>query len=65
MKNMYPVKLAEDEVGNKLEEKSAFAWWVPYTLSKNKSMMSKVKYNYWQWTHKYAIILQKTVEEYL
>ena len=39
---MFPVKLDEYAVGNKLEEEPVFSWWVPYTLSKRSILDLKL-----------------------
>ena len=48
---------------NKIADQPAFAWWVPYTIRKMKSILSKVKSKYWQRTHKYGIRVPKNVNE--
>ena len=45
--------------GNGIHEEPAFAWWVPYTLKKQKRILSKLKSKYWQRTHKYGIEIHK------
>ena len=34
LKASYPLELAEYAVNNKIQEKPAFAWWIPYTIKK-------------------------------
>jgi hypothetical protein len=41
MKNTYPVETADYAVKNKLEDRPAFKWWVPYVLKKRDRYISK------------------------
>ena len=63
IKQSYPVEAAMYSRDHQLHEEPAFAWWVPYTLKKQKRILSKLKSKYWQRTHKYGIELPKSVEE--
>ena len=63
LKNSYPIELARYAMENKIADQPAFAWWVPYTIRKMKSILSKVKSKYWQRTHKYGIRVPKNVNE--
>ena len=63
LKNAYPVQLAEYAINNEIQDEPAFAWWVPYTIKKRKSIISKIKSKYWQRTHKYGIRIPKSVKE--
>ena len=65
LKDSYPVPLADYAVANDLTEEPAFAWWVPYTLKKRKTIIAKVKSKYWQRTHKYGIRVPKNIKEAL
>jgi hypothetical protein len=47
LKDSYPVELAMYATPHNLEDKPAFAWWVPYTLRKQKRILQKVKSKYW------------------
>jgi hypothetical protein len=49
LKESYPVQVAEYAVANKISEKPAFAWWVPYVL--RERIIKKVKTRYWKRTH--------------
>jgi hypothetical protein len=63
LKESFPVQLAESDVGNKISEEPAFAWWVPYTIRKRRDhIILKVKSKYWKRTHKFGIRLPKTVD---
>ena len=63
IKQSYPVEAAMYARDNGIHEEPAFAWWVPYTLKKQKRILSKLKSKYWQRTHKYGIEIPKSVEE--
>jgi hypothetical protein len=68
MKNVYPLETADYAVGNNLDKRIAFKWWVPHALRKRNRMISKLKKNktkYWQRSHKYGIELPKSVKEAL
>ena len=63
LKDAYPVPLADYAVANDIQSEPAFIWWVPHTLRKRVSIISKVKSKYWQRTHKYGIKVPKSVKE--
>ena len=63
LKDAYPVALADYAVANRIQSEPAFAWWVPYTLKKRISIISKIKSKYWVRTHRYGIRIPKTVQE--
>ena len=63
LKNAYPVQLAEYAINNKIADQPAFAWWVPFTIKKRTSIISKVKTKYWQRTHKFGIRIPTSVKE--
>jgi hypothetical protein len=65
MKDSFPVELAEYAMANKLLEEPAFAWWAKHVLRKRDRIIKKVKSRYWDRTHKYGILLPKSVEEAL
>ena len=46
-----------------INEEESFAWWIPYVERKRKAIISKLKYKYWQRTHKYGIKIPKSVNE--
>jgi hypothetical protein len=61
LKESYPVEeLAIYAADRNIAEEPAFAWWVPYTLRKQKRILQKVKSKYWTRTHKYGIRIPKT-----
>jgi hypothetical protein len=65
MKESYPVQVAEYAVVNKILEEPAFAWWARHVLRKRDQISHKVKSRYWSRTHKFGILLPKSVEESL
>jgi hypothetical protein len=65
LKEAYPVQVAEYALANKILEEPAFAWWARHVLKKRDRIIRKVKSRYWARTHKYGIVLPKSVEEAL
>lgn len=63
LKHAYPVELADYAMGNKIQDKPAFAWWVPYTLKKCQRIISNLKTKYGDQSEKYSICLPKSVKE--
>ena len=54
--------MAEYVVDNIILDKPAFAWWNKHVLNKRDEIISKTQ-QYWVKTHKYRIIVPKTVKE--
>ena len=48
VKDSFPVQVAEYIIANKLVDEPAFAWWVPYTMTKRRRILSKLQSKYWQ-----------------
>ncbi|MCK7490470.1 MAG: hypothetical protein MZW92_00710 [Comamonadaceae bacterium] len=65
MKESHPIEVAEYAIVNKIVEEPAFAWWAKKVLRKRDRIIRKVKARYWQRTHKYGILVPKTVDEAL
>jgi len=65
IKNSYPLLLAKYALANNLHLEPAFAWWVPYTIKKEKRLLKAVKSRYSQCSHKFGIYVPRTVEEAL
>jgi hypothetical protein len=66
LKEAYPVQVVEYIImANKILEEPAFAWWAKHVLTKCDHIIRKVKSRYWARTHKYGIVLPKSVEEAL
>ena len=63
LKYSYPVPLADYSVVNKLQDEPAFDWWVPYTLKKRITIISKIKYKFWKKTHISEIQIPRKVKE--
>ena len=63
LKDSYPVELAVYATEQKIVDEPAFAWWVPYTIRKQKRILQKVKSKYWARTHKYGIRIPKSIKE--
>ena len=63
IKDSYPVEMDEFAVASQIQDKPAFAWWVPYTMKKRNRIISKIKSKYWQRTHKYGVRMPKSVKE--
>ncbi len=63
LKESYPVDLAVYTTNQEIQDKPAFAWWVPQVLKKQKRILRKVKSKYWLRTHKYGIRRPKNVQE--
>jgi hypothetical protein len=65
MKESFPVEVAEYALANKILEEPAFNWWATHVLRKRERIIKKVKSRYWSRTHKYGILLPKSVDEAL
>mgnify|MGYP003326537431 FL=1 len=63
LKHAYPVELAQYAIDNKIDQEPAFAWWVPWTMKKQKQIISKIKSKYWDRTHKFGIRIPKDVRQ--
>ena len=63
LKESYPVELAHYAVDRNLQDEPAFAWWIPYTLKKEKRILQKIKSKYWSRTHKYGIRVPRSIKE--
>ena len=59
------VQVAEYAVANKILEEPAFAWWARHVLQKRDRIIRKVKSRFWDRTHKYGVLLPKSVAEAL
>ena len=65
VKNTCPTETANYAVASGLEKEPAFSWWVKHTLKKKKHFIKVVKSQYSQRSHKFGILVPKTVEEAL
>ena len=55
--------MAEYTVENRVATEPAFAWWIKHVLRKQYRIISRTASKYWQKTHKYGVIVTKTVKE--
>ena len=62
MKEAHPVETAEYTRARGISNEPAFAWWVPYTLSKREVILAAVKNQIRKMTHKYGIKIPRDVE---
>jgi hypothetical protein len=65
LKESHPVQVAEYALANKILEEPAFNRWARHILKKRDRIIRKVKSRYWERTHKYGVLLPKTVAEAL
>ena len=63
LKDSYSVPLDNYTKANYIQDEPAFAWWVPFTLKKQTSIVKKIKSKYHQRTHKYIIRIPENVQE--
>ena len=63
LKDTYPVELSDYAIRNNLQQKPAFAWWLPHVIKKRNAIIKKIKTKYWDKTHKYGIKVPKSIEE--
>jgi hypothetical protein len=59
------VGIAEYVIANKIASKPAFAWWVLFTIQKRDRITEAVNKRYLSRTHKFRIVVPKTVAEAL
>jgi hypothetical protein len=52
-------------VANRIQEQSAFKWWVSDTLRTRNRIIENVKSRYWKTSHKYGVRLPHSVQEAL
>ena len=55
LKKSYPVDVADFAKSRSIHDKTAFFWWVPFTLRKRDCIVSSMKINVKKITHKYGI----------
>lgn len=65
LKDTNPIELAEYAMANKISAEPAFKCWGPFSLQKQKRIISKTKSKYRRTTHKYGIRVPKTAVEAL
>ena len=57
------IEVAEFTVAHNIHNEAAFAWWVPYVLTKCKQIIAAVNKRYHKCTHKYGIEIPKTFDD--
>jgi len=62
VKESYPIQLAEYAVANGISHEPAFNWWVHKVLKRKNRLIKKVRSKYWRTTHKFGIVIPKSVE---
>lgn len=55
LKHAHPAELVEYAINNKIEDKPAFAWWIPWTMKIREMKISELKIKYWERTHNMAL----------
>jgi hypothetical protein len=65
LKESHTVQVAKYALVHKIIEEPAFAWWAKKVLRKRDHILHKVKSRYWQQTHKYGILVPKSVDKAL
>mmetsp|Transcript_6492 Transcript_6492/g.15328 ORF Transcript_6492/g.15328 Transcript_6492/m.15328 type:complete len:280 (+) Transcript_6492:692-1531(+) len=66
MKESFPIEVADYAISKGIQDKPAFAWWVPHVTKKRDRFLGKVKSKYWERTHKkYGIRVPRTIQEAL
>jgi hypothetical protein len=63
LKESNPVELAEYAISNELVEEPAFKWWVANVMRRRNRIISKLKSRYWKTTHKFGILVPKSVDD--
>ena len=65
LKESNPVEVVEYAVANKIANEPAFIWWAKDVLRKRDWMIAKVRSRYWKHTHKFGVLIPKSVKEAL
>lgn len=65
LKSSYPVEVAEYAKARGIDQEPAFAWWVPFTISKRNAIVAAVKSRKPKVTHKYGIEIPRNVHQAL
>ena len=55
LKESNPIEIDEYDVAQDISHQPAFAWWVPFTIKKRKSIIGTVKSGILKKTHKFVI----------
>ena len=62
LKESHPVETAGFAKSRGIDDKSAFAWWVPHTLKKRNAFISAMKTRLRKTTHKYGIKISPSID---
>ena len=62
LKESHPVETAEFAKSRGIDDKPAFAWWVPHRLKKRNAIISAMKVRLRKTTHKYGIEIPTSVD---
>ena len=62
LKESNPIEVAEYVTAHDIQDKPAFAWWVPYTLQKRDRIISRVNSCVRMSSHKYGIKIPKSIK---
>jgi hypothetical protein len=65
LKEINQVEIAEYRIANKIASESAITWWVLFTIQKCDRIIAAVNKRYLSRTHKFGIVVPKTVAEAL
>ena len=63
LKQSNPVDLTKYSVANEISDEPDFNWWVKETLQNRDRIIFKVKSKYWRTSHKFGILVTKTLKE--
>ncbi len=65
LKEGIPIQVAEFAIANGIANEPTFAWWVKEALRKRDRMIGVIRSRYMKRTHKFGILMPKTVQEAL
>jgi hypothetical protein len=65
LKEAYPIEVAEYAIANKIDKQPAFAWWIPYVLSKRNRVIAAAKARREKKSLKFGIKIPHTIERAL
>ena len=65
LKESNPIEEVEYAVANKIANEPAFIWWAKDVLRKHNQMIAKLRSRYWKRTHKFGVLIPKSVKEAL
>ena len=63
IRQTYPIDLVDFAIQKGIAEEPAFAWWIPFVIKKRNRIIAKIKFEYLTRTHKFGIIIPRSVEE--